>query len=625
MISNSTFIVVMVAIVITAIFAIIGLRVKKKQLIHKLYFSTVTIMFIWLGLVAGLRFVQVGDTETAYVLDALMYIGSFASPLVLLISIVFIKGINKLPRKGLLVFVIPAIMDVLVWTNPLHHLYYEVFSIFRGEVVFGPCMIVNAVYSYACILVSIILVLTFAIKSRNRLHFYQALFFTLGDIVPIVVSLLATFQVVDMSVAATPLSYTATILFHGIAIFYFHMLDLKPIAMQKVLDWISDCYLVISDNSLVVGFNQPFFDIIGKNYGIRENLYLQDCVKEESVENKAVIKNLIVVIDTCKNTGANASYEQVISVKENGAWRQRYYMVEITPLRIEGKTVGFAAIFKDVTKVKESMEKLQASQARMMEQERLASLGHMIGGIAHNLKTPIMSVSGSSSAIRGLIDECVSSVGDPEVTEDDFREIYGEMKSWTERIGEACTYMSDIITAVKGQAANMNSTDDGEFTVSDMVKHVSLLLRHELLQGNCMLEVENELKGEIAIQGDINNMVQVVNNLVSNAIDAMQPQGGKIRLRVTRDADRLILMVQDNGPGVAPEIREKLFKQMITSKGANGTGLGIFISNSVIKAKFGGDIWMKDNPEGGTIFGISISMDYVKFYNLKGDEANEEE
>ena len=88
-----------------------------------------------------------------------------------------------------------------------------------------------------------------------------------------------------------------------------------------------------------------------------------------------------------------------------------------------------------------------------------------------------------------------------------------------------------------------------------------------------------------------------------------------------RDGD-FIIKVKDTGTGVPEEVKGKLFNQMITSKGAMGNGLGIYISNSVIKAKFNGRMWTEDNPEGGAIFGIAIPLQYVSFTALqKGGEA----
>lgn len=626
MISDTMFTLAVCAAAFSLIFAIICAGENKRKLIHKLYFCTVALMLVWFVVVAGFRFISSPDGKSAYILDSLTYLANFTPPLFLLVSLVFITGREKLPKRSWMLFLIPLLINILVWTNPLHHLHYRVFSIERSGLVAGPFLFANAVYSYGCILTSAVLVMRFGIRSHNRLQMAQAVLFALGDIIPVTVSTIATLGVVKLSIAVTPLSYTATIVLHGLAIFQFHMLDLKPIAMQKVLDWISDCYLVISDQNLVVSYNLPFHDIIGKYYGIHENIYLQDCVKDDAVENKAVIKNLIAVIDTCKNgaPAANVSYEQAIPVREAAGVKMHSYMVEVTPLKIDDRTVGFAAIFKDVSRIKESMEKLQASQTRMMEQERLASLGHLIGGIAHNLKTPIMSISGGATALDGLIQESQESLGDPEITDNDYREIYGEMSDWTERIRTACSYMSDIITAVKGQAANVNSAEESEFRFSNLMEMVLLLLRHELLKGNCKLTVLNRTGQNIYIHGDINNMIQVVNNFVSNAIDAMQPDGGEIQVEALQREDCLNILVRDRGPGVPPEVRGKLFKQMITSKGANGTGLGVFISTTVIKAKFGGSVWLEDNPGGGSVFGISLPMEYISLRGAEGEKQNEE-
>ena len=64
--------------------------------------------------------------------------------------------------------------------------------------------------------------------------------------------------------------------------------------------------------------------------------------------------------------------------------------------------------------------------------------------------------------------------------------------------------------------------------------------------------------------------------------------------------------MEDRGTGIAPDVRNRLFRQMITNKGTHGTGLGVYISNTVIKAKFGGRMWAEDNPGGGAVFGLEI-------------------
>ena len=386
------------------------------------------------------------------------------------------------------------------------------------------------------------------------------------------------------------------------------MLDIRPIAMQKVLDWISDCYLVTDSRGGIIDCNAAFEKIFAQ-YGMARGKRLDECVNTEDIENKTVVYNLLAATSNCRESLSTISFEQSAFIGK----QKLYFMVDLTPLIVDNVLEGFVAIFKDVTKLRDGMQRLHDSQARLMEQERLASLGQMVGGLAHNLKTPIMSISGSSAAIDNLIDECVASMGDEDVTEEDYREIYFEMRDWLSKMRDACAYMSDIITAVKGQAANIGADAEGDFTVEELMKRVSLLLRHELQRSACKLEVINETSSEVRIHGDINSLVQVVNNLISNAIFAMNPKGGgKIITRFVIAETGLRLTVEDRGIGIAPDVKERLFRQMITNKGAQGTGLGIYISNTVIKAKFGGRMWAEENAGGGAIFGVEIPPEYFK-------------
>ncbi len=614
MISDTILTICILSIVALLLFIVKYARKGKLLLIHRLYLFSAVLTIFWMLCVILTYFLGPEDVEALQFLDALMYLcGPMISVLSLLISLTFIKGLEHLPRSYYALLIMPLLTVLVVWTNPLHHLYYEKFSIYSAEIELGPFSYVAGLYSYLCMLLGIVLILRFGIRASNRLYLRQAILFSFGSFVPFLVNSLGIFKLCNLSVAATPLSLIATMFFHGFAIYQFHFLDIKPIAMQQVLNWISDCYLVTTNEGLIVSFNQPFAEVFGKQYGLRENLYLQDCLKIEDVHNKTAIYNLMTSIDSCRNANAIISYEQDVSTG-NPQQPKRYFVVDITPLVVRNQIEGFIVIFKDVTKVKESMQRLQDSTVRMMEQERLASLGQMVGGLAHNLKTPIMSISGSATAIDNLVAECAASLDDPEVTDEDYQEIYGEMRDWLYKVREACSYMSDIITAVKGQASNMNASDGMDFTMDEVVKRVTLLMRHEILGSGCKLLTEDRIGQNVVLHGDINNLVQVFNNLVSNAVDAQKKDGRRdIVLGIDRDDRYLLLTVRDYGTGVPADIKDRLFKQMITSKGSMGTGLGIYISNTVIRAKFEGTMWVEDNPEGGTVFGISIPLGLVTF------------
>ena len=255
------------------------------------------------------------------------------------------------------------------------------------------------------------------------------------------------------------------------------------------------------------------------------------------------------------------------------------------------------------------IDQIESSQKTLLEQERLASLGQMIGGIAHNMKTPIMSVSGAAEGLTELVGEYIASIDNSNVTSDDHREIAKDMLDWITKIKTHTAYMSDIITAVKGQASQLATTDYTEFSVYDLIKKVDILVKHEIKKALLTLETSIECEPTLALQGDINNLIQVIINLISNSIQAYNGKPNeKIFLTVNSDESNVFIQIKDEGCGMSEEIKNKLFKEMITTKGKNGTGLGLYMSYSTIKGKFNGNIEFTSELNKGTTFIITLPL-----------------
>lgn len=269
-------------------------------------------------------------------------------------------------------------------------------------------------------------------------------------------------------------------------------------------------------------------------------------------------------------------------------------------------TVEFNKI-QDLTK--RNIEKIHDSQETLMEKERLASLGQLIGGIAHNLKTPIMSISGAAEGLTDLIKEYDSSIDDPEVNSQDHHDIAKDMSSWVSKIKTHTEYMSDVITAVKGQAVTLSNEEDITFTVGELLKRVNILMKHELKNAIVYLNISLKVDENLALKGDVNSLVQVINNMISNSI---QSYNGKpeqnIDLIVTREDNNLVISVKDYGTGLPKEVKQKLFKEMVTTKGKNGTGLGLYMSYSTIRAHFNGNITFESKEGKGTTFIITLPI-----------------
>ena len=246
----------------------------------------------------------------------------------------------------------------------------------------------------------------------------------------------------------------------------------------------------------------------------------------------------------------------------------------------------------------------------LMEHERLASLGQMIGGIAHNLKTPIFSMAGGLEGLNDLIDEYEDSIEDERVTDEDMHAIAADMREWVRKLKGQISYMSDVVTAVKGQSVKYANEEKEHFTVSELFKGVEILTEHDIKQTLTTLEIKNDVSEEITIFGSSTSLVQVIYALVLNAIegygDSEKKKIVKLGAKFEKKTQTIILTIQDYGMGLPKEVQEKLFKEMVTTKGKNGTGLGLYMAQSNIKAHFKGEIEYDSKVGKGTTFYIKI-------------------
>jgi Signal transduction histidine kinase len=303
---------------------------------------------------------------------------------------------------------------------------------------------------------------------------------------------------------------------------------------------------------------------------------------------------------------ANDIIIQDVVSEQNGV--RQYYTVEITPIIQRGKCNAVILLFKNITQHVRDMEKIKENQAILLERERLASLGQLIGGIAHNLKTPIMSIAGGIDQLQCLTKEYETSVGDPDITNEDHAEIAQDMHQWLGKMRIQTGYMSDIISTVKDQATKFVNPRHQSFTLDEMLKRVKILMQHEIVKNQCRFTQDIRVDKNIKVPGDVNSLVQILDNVIVNAIQAYDKSGGEIILQVTSEGNKLLIAVCDFGKGIDEKIKDRLFKEMVTTKGKHGTGLGLYMSHSTVKGMFRGNMWFESALGQGTKFFIQLPM-----------------
>lgn len=597
----------LISLVITTIinaFLIVYLSKKKsKNQLNKVFILALSLLILWsIGLIAQITLSGPLNIEPIY-FDYFVYIGACLVPVaVFFMGLIYANTKIEFKKRYLLLFVIPIISLIVLWTNDYHHLFYEHYSVDFQENVYGPYATIHNIYSYVLLALGIIYMLKFSIKNSGFFS-KQSLLIVLGVSVPLVVNILGTFKIIPMSIYVTPITFTVTIICCAIAILKFQFLGVTPIALQKIVDRISDGYVVLDENNTITDFNKTFLDIFKvKAEDIRSKNFIK------LIQNKEVSRQTIAKID--KSIERANETETTVSFEQHFSEIKKYFKIEITPINSDNTSLGTLFLFKDITQHKEDMETIRNNQDILMERERLAGLGQLIGGIAHNLKTPIMSIAGATQGLENLIKEYDESIDDPLVNSQDHHDIAKDMEAWIPKIRAHLEYMSDIITTVKGQAVASLSTDDSEeFTISELVKRVNILMKHELKNAYIYLNILMKVDENTVIDGNVNVLVQVVNNIISNAIQAYDGKHDQnIQFEISQKENNMIFSITDFAGGLSKEVQDRLFKEMVTTKGKNGTGLGLYMSYSNIKAHFRGDITYKTEEGKGTTFNIVIPI-----------------
>ena len=249
---------------------------------------------------------------------------------------------------------------------------------------------------------------------------------------------------------------------------------------------------------------------------------------------------------------------------------------------------------------------LKDNQQKLLVSEKMASLGRLTAGIAHEMNTPLAAVRASLKEIEALIDEYTKSIDNPQVLPDDHREISQDMLKFLKLAEQAAEKSVGFIKGIKAQTTNMNTSNSQVFCVADVIKDALTVLDFALKKGNCKLATDYD--NSVRIYGDPKRLVQVITNLVVNSIDACKPNGGSISITLKNTGDGFAkLTVQDTGCGISEEIMPRIFDPMFTTKPfGEGTGLGLSIVHDLVN-EFKGTINI-ESKKGLTSFVITLPI-----------------
>jgi ligand-binding sensor domain-containing protein/signal transduction histidine kinase len=258
--------------------------------------------------------------------------------------------------------------------------------------------------------------------------------------------------------------------------------------------------------------------------------------------------------------------------------------------------------------VDERTEELRRSQEQLVVSEKMAAFGRLTAGIAHEINSPLGGVLNSLQLARLYIDEYGASLDDPDVTATDHRAIAENLTSSIALAEAGTRKVAQFVRSIKSQTRADGDGQRREFDPADEIGPVIALLDHELTARKITLHVESE-RG-LCLLGDPGKFDLVVQNLLSNAMDAYEGKEGEIQVRLANNGNGgppcdVWLEVEDHGCGIPEEIRSRIFDYLFTTKDiGRGTGLGLSIVHSIVTSEFGGEIAVHSEVGRGTTISV---------------------
>lgn len=366
-----------------------------------------------------------------------------------------------------------------------------------------------------------------------------------------------------------------------------HALREREARLSSILETVPDAIVIIDERGLIESFSPAaerlfgfsFAEVLGKNVKIlmpapyRENhdAYME---RYRTTSEKHIVGIGRVVVGQRRD---GATFPMELAVGEIVVGQRRL----------------FTGFIRDITERQSTERRLQELQSELLHVSRLSAMGQMASALAHELNQPLSAIMNYLKASRRTVD----GSDDPQVMR--AIELIDKAGAQTARAGQIIRRLREFIEKGKTNRAleNMNKVMEealalGLVGVSDANVHVRAELDPDL---------PPVLMDKIQIQ-------QVVLNLIRNSVEAMQAVARReLIVRTAPEEDKAVLVtVSDTGPGLAPEVAEKLFQPFTTTK-EEGMGIGLSICRSIIGAH-GGSLWATPNPDAGVTFAFRLPV-----------------
>jgi two-component system sensor histidine kinase HupT/HoxJ len=289
----------------------------------------------------------------------------------------------------------------------------------------------------------------------------------------------------------------------------------------------------------------------------------------------------------------------------------------------DGRLVGMVLIGRPVGELRRAYDDLnrthdalKQTQQQLVHSEKMASLGRLVAGVAHELNNPISFVFGNMHALQrygARITDYLQAV-DAEADSPSLRRLRQDLK--IERILddmgpliegtlEGAERVSDIVQDLRRYSGGQKE-ESGRFELATLVKKA---VQWVVKASRTKPEIRYQLPESLELEGRQGQVHQILVNLIQNALDAMQDQESpQLSVVCYQSEERVVIEVIDKGPGISQDALMHVFDPFFTTKAVGqGTGLGLYISYGLAR-DLGGDLAATNHPDGGAVFTLTLPL-----------------
>lgn len=265
-------------------------------------------------------------------------------------------------------------------------------------------------------------------------------------------------------------------------------------------------------------------------------------------------------------------------------------------------------------KLEEAFEELQKAQQSLVESEKMASLGSLVAGVAHEINTPIGITVTASSFIDELVKEFNKRVESKQLSKSYIDGFLGQLKDSSAMIQNNLQRASELIKSFKRVAVDQSSKAAYKFNVRENIEQVLISLGHQLK--GLDEEIQVDVDPALEVYSYPGELIQIYTNLLQNSMvhgfdEEWKGSEKKIMIKVTQpDEKTLVIDYRDTGKGIPQEIIDKIFDPFVTTKrGSGGSGLGTHIMYNLVVQLMHGQIVCESEPGQGARFLITLPLE----------------